>query len=63
MPKPRPLQPETPPRDAFQIHRAEVAKGLSLAYLREGVGAPPSRPRSTHRCKSFGRTTISRRTS
>ena len=41
MPKPRPTQPETPPADAFEIHRAEVAPGLSLAYLREGAGGYP----------------------
>lgn len=41
MPTPRPPQPETPPRDAFEIHRAEVAEGLALAYLREGVGGYP----------------------
>ena len=41
MPKPRPPQPETPARDAFTVHRAEVADGLSLAYLREGVGGYP----------------------
>ncbi len=41
MPRIRPLQPETPPRDAFEIHRAEVAAGLELAYLREGTGGYP----------------------
>lgn len=41
MPNLRPVQPETPARDAFAIHRAEVAPGLSLAYLREGVGGYP----------------------
>jgi pimeloyl-ACP methyl ester carboxylesterase len=41
MPTPRPPQPETPPRDAFEIHRADVAEGLALAYLREGVGGYP----------------------
>ncbi len=41
MPKPRPPQPETPARDAFAIQRAEVAEGLCLAYLREGVGGYP----------------------
>lgn len=41
MPAPRPVQPDTPPRDAFEIHRAEVAPGLELAYLREGVGGYP----------------------
>jgi len=41
MPYARPEQPETPPRDAFEVHRAEVAPGLTLAYLREGVGGYP----------------------
>jgi pimeloyl-ACP methyl ester carboxylesterase len=41
MPLPRPDQPETPARDAFEIQRAEVADGVSLAYLREGVGGYP----------------------
>lgn len=42
----RPAQPETPPADAFTIHRAEVPPspgrdGLSLAFVREGVGGYP----------------------
>ncbi|MGE4649290.1 MAG: alpha/beta hydrolase [Myxococcota bacterium] len=41
MPVPRPPQPETPDLDAFEIHRSEVAPGLELAYLREGVGGYP----------------------
>ena len=41
MPAPRPPQPETPAPDAFEIHRAEVAEGLRLAYLREGEGGYP----------------------
>ena len=41
MPAPRPPQPETPARDAFEIHRSEVAPGLALGYLREGVGGYP----------------------
>ena len=41
MPTPRPAQPETPARDAFEIHRAEVAEDLSLAYLLEGAGGYP----------------------
>ncbi len=41
MPNPRPTQPETPPRDAFAIHRGEISDGLSLAYLREGAGGYP----------------------
>ena len=38
---PRPVQPETPPADAFPIHRARVADGIALAYLREGAGGYP----------------------
>ena len=41
MPTTRPLQPATPARDAFTIHRAEVAAGMNLAYVREGVGGYP----------------------
>ena len=41
MPKPRPVQPPTPERDAFEIHRARVAEDMRLAYLREGVGGYP----------------------
>jgi pimeloyl-ACP methyl ester carboxylesterase len=41
VPTPRPTQPDTPAPDAFEIHRAQVAPGLSLAYLREGVGGYP----------------------
>ncbi|MCZ6783021.1 MAG: alpha/beta hydrolase, partial [Proteobacteria bacterium] len=37
----RPAQPETPPRDAFPVHRSPVAEGIELAYLREGVGGYP----------------------
>ena len=37
----RPAQPVTPSPDAFTIHRSEVADGLSLAYVREGVGGYP----------------------
>jgi pimeloyl-ACP methyl ester carboxylesterase len=37
----RPAQPATPAADAFEIHRAEVAEGLSLAYVREGIGGSP----------------------
>ncbi len=37
----RPQQPPTPAADAFAIHRAEVADGLSLAFVREGVGGFP----------------------
>ena len=38
---PRPPQPETPARDAFELHRAEVAPGLELAYVHEGRGGYP----------------------
>ena len=38
---PRPVQPQAPPREAFAVHRAAVADGLNLAYLREGVGGYP----------------------
>lgn len=41
MPAPRPAQPDTPPRDAFAVHHAEVEPGLRLAYLHEGVGGYP----------------------
>jgi pimeloyl-ACP methyl ester carboxylesterase len=37
----RPAQPPTPAPDAFTIHRAEVGDGLSLAYVREGIGGYP----------------------
>jgi pimeloyl-ACP methyl ester carboxylesterase len=37
----RPAQPPTPAADAFTVHRSEVRDGLSLAYLREGVGGYP----------------------
>ena len=40
-PRLRPAQPPTPAADAFAIHRAEVADGLELAYVREGVGGYP----------------------
>ena len=30
-----------PPPDAFEIARAEVRDGLTLAYVREGVGGYP----------------------
>lgn len=41
MSNPRPVQPRTPPREAFAVHRAPVADRLDLAYLREGVGGYP----------------------
>jgi pimeloyl-ACP methyl ester carboxylesterase len=41
VPTPRPPQPETPARDAFEVHRARVAEDLELAYLHEGVGGYP----------------------
>lgn len=37
----RPTQPPTPAPDAYTIQRAEVAPGLSLAFLREGIGGRP----------------------
>jgi pimeloyl-ACP methyl ester carboxylesterase len=37
----RPAQPAAPAADAFTIHRAEVSAGLSLAYVREGIGGYP----------------------
>jgi pimeloyl-ACP methyl ester carboxylesterase len=37
----RPAQPATPAPDAFEVHRSEVREGLSLAFLREGVGGYP----------------------
>ena len=41
MPTPRPPQPPTPARDAFEVHRAEVADGIELAFVREGAGGYP----------------------
>ena len=41
MPNLRPIQPETPPSDAFAVHRARVADDMTLAYLREGAGGYP----------------------
>jgi pimeloyl-ACP methyl ester carboxylesterase len=41
MPAPRPPQPATPARDAFEIHRAKVADDMNIAYIREGVGGYP----------------------
>jgi pimeloyl-ACP methyl ester carboxylesterase len=41
MSRPRPIQPETPAQDAFEIHRARVADDLELAYIREGIGGYP----------------------
>jgi len=41
MPFPRPEQPQTPARDAFEVHRAAVGPDMTLAYLREGVGGYP----------------------
>lgn len=42
MPRPpRPAQPPTPTRDAFEIHRARVAEGIELAFVREGIGGYP----------------------
>ncbi len=41
MPFLRPPQPVTPAPDAFQIHRSQLANGMRLAYVREGVGGYP----------------------
>lgn len=41
MPFHRPPQPDTPRRDAFEIHRARVCGDIVLAYVREGVGGYP----------------------
>lgn len=40
-PRCRPAQPATPAASAFAVHRAEVAPGLSLAFVREGTGGMP----------------------
>lgn len=40
-PRHRPVQPPTPAPDAFAVHRAEVAPGLALAFVREGIGGTP----------------------
>lgn len=40
-PRLRPAQPATPAADAFAIHHDEVAPGVRLAYVREGVGGYP----------------------
>ena len=37
----RPAQPPTPAPDAFEVHRAPVADGVALAFVREGVGGAP----------------------
>src|SRR5438067_919583 len=37
----RPPQPAAPAADAFAIHRAQVADGVEIAYVREGVGGTP----------------------
>lgn len=37
----RPSQPPAPDADAFTIHRAEVQPGITVAYLREGIGGYP----------------------
>jgi pimeloyl-ACP methyl ester carboxylesterase len=37
----RPAQAPTPPPDAFAVHRAEVRDGLSLGFVREGIGGRP----------------------
>jgi pimeloyl-ACP methyl ester carboxylesterase len=40
-PRHRPTQPLAPPGDAFEIQRAVVAEGVSLAYVRQGIGGIP----------------------
>lgn len=40
-PRLRPPQPAVPAADAFTIHREPVADGVSLAFVREGVGGTP----------------------
>lgn len=40
-PQHRPAQPVTPPADAFTIHKAVVANGVSLALVHEGLGGAP----------------------
>lgn len=40
-PRHRPTQPVLPPPDAFTIEKAVVAEGVSLSYVREGVGGVP----------------------
>lgn len=40
-PRHRPAQPQAPAADAFTIHSAVVADGVSLAFVREGVGGVP----------------------
>lgn len=40
-PRHRPTQPERPAADAFTIAKADVAEGLSLAYVHEGRGGAP----------------------
>src|SRR6185312_3068980 len=37
----RPPQPATPAQGEFTVHRSAVRDGLSLAYVREGVGGHP----------------------
>ena len=37
----RPAQPPTPGSDAFTIHRADLATGVELAFVREGIGGDP----------------------
>ncbi len=39
--KHRSPQPDTPAKNAFTIHRAEVEQGLELAFIREGIGGYP----------------------
>lgn len=40
-PRHRPPQPHCPAADAFVVHEAVVAEGVSLAFVREGAGGVP----------------------
>lgn len=40
-PRHRPEQPTRPPGDAFAVEKAEVAEGVSVAFVRAGVGGRP----------------------
>lgn len=40
-PRHRPPQPATPAADAFDIRQSVVADGVSLSYVREGIGGAP----------------------
>ena len=40
-PQRRPAPPPTPGADGFTIHRSEVRDGISISYVREGIGGYP----------------------